>query len=266
MSSEKEKTDAVDANDKRDMTKQQGIRGAFRVNGLDFAVNGIPFLCLAHVYDKIGSYIPGKEVSGGGGLKYNASIILMLSQSKMDDKDSEDKNKRDGVNSTKVGIVVSVTPTKQRFARPIKVQFHIPFYKKPNPFVGLESFVSWDSCGIIRGKMLTEKEFSKLSPNEQKECRDFEVDKKKMYAYPKDTARTLVCKHLGGEVPLSELFTEKVFTQEVLHELDSNTIKPIFQLPSIESLDDLAEITGEIDIENNVDDLEKFLINTEDGE
>jgi RecA/RadA recombinase len=255
LSSEKEKNDAQESNDKRDMTKQQGVRGMFRVNGLDFALNGIPFIILAQSYDKIGSYIPGQEIGGGGGAKYNASITLMLTISKMDDKDSEDQNKKANINSTKVGVVVTVTPVKQRFARPIKVQFHIPFYKKPNPYVGLESFVSWDICGIMRGKVISEKEYSKLKPEEQKECREFEVTSEgkkgkeitKMYALPKDTARTLVCKHLGGEVPLVELFTDKVFTQDVLQQLDNNAIKPIFMLPSIHSLDDLVEITEELE-------------------
>jgi hypothetical protein len=186
-----------------------------------------------------------------------------------------------------VGIVVTLHPYKQRFARPIKVQIHIPFYKKPNPFVGLEKFVTWDSCGIIRGKCLTEKEYEKLSPADQKSCHKFlvsadmtdkdvkEINNKEnqlkyLYAQPKDTARTLVCKHLGGEVPLSELYTEKVFTEDVLKQLDENIIKKTFMLPSIESLEDLAEATEElayIDMGKNstpstqIDELDKELDN-----
>jgi len=270
LSSEKERTDAQDQNEKRDMTKQQGVRGMFRVNGLDFAINGIPFIIIGHTYEKTNSYIPGQEISGGGGPKYNASISLMLTISKMDDKESEEHNKKTNVNSTKVGVVVTVTPVKQRFARPIKVQFHIPFYKKPNSYVGLESFVSWDACGIMRGKAISEKEYNRLNPEEQKICRefDFKQPKKdgiediiKMYAMPKDTSRTLVCKHLNGEIPLVELFTDKVFTQDVLKQLDDNAIKPTFMLPSINSLDDLVEITEELTTDD--DHLEKEKIETE---
>ena len=47
-------------------------------------------------------------------------------------------------------------------------------YKKPNPFVGLEKFVSWDHCGIIRGKALEEKDYLKLTEKEQKQCFPFE--------------------------------------------------------------------------------------------
>lgn len=252
LSSFKEKTDTTSGSDKRDMTKQQAIRRLFRVVGNDFAKNAIPFIICAHSYEKIGSYIPGQEVSGGGGIKYNSSIIFMLSKSKMTDKDSEDYVKKQGIDATKIGVVVTVTPIKQRFARPIKVQIHIPFYKKPNPYVGLEKFVNWNTCGIIRGKAIPEKEYAKLSAEEQKRCFQFQdLEGNKLYAQPKDTARTLVCKHLGGEVPLSELYTDKVFTEDILKQLDENIIKRTFQLPELNSLEDIDEITEEL--ANNIE-------------
>jgi hypothetical protein len=51
LSSAKEKQDTQDGSDKRDMTKQQNIRKLFRVNGLQFAKHGIPFIINNHVYD-----------------------------------------------------------------------------------------------------------------------------------------------------------------------------------------------------------------------
>lgn len=281
LSSLKEKTDTTSGSDKRDMTKQQAIRRTFRVVGSDFAMNGIPFIICGHTYASIGSFFPHDEISGGGGIKYNASIIFMLTKSKLSDKDSEDHVKEKGLDQhTKIGIVVTVTPTKQRFARPIKVQMHIPFYKKPNPYVGLEKFVSWENCGILRGKCLSEKEYTKLTDKEKEICFEFEKlenvklsstdfkklseeekakivviegenylpsRKIKLYAFPKDTSRSLVCKHLGGEIPISELYSDKVFTQDVLQQLDDKIIKPTFQLPSIESLEDLAEVTYDLE-------------------
>jgi RecA/RadA recombinase len=263
LTSLKEKTDTTSGSEKRDMTKQQAVRRMFRVVGNDFAKNGVPFIICGHVYEKIGSYIPGKEVSGGGGVKYNSSIIFMLTKSKLTDKDSEDYVKKQGIDATRIGVVVTVTPIKQRFARPIKVQIHIPFYKRPNPFVGLEKFVNWDTCGIIRGKMLIPKEYSKLSEAEQKKCFEFSIpvdgltkgDDGTRYAMPRDTARTLVCKHLNGEIPLNELYTEKVFTQDILKQLDENIIKKTFQLPDIQSLDDITEVTGDLIDEVEIDDV-----------
>ena len=279
LSSTKEKADTTSGSGKRDMTKQQAIRRTFRVVGTDFAKNAVPFIICNHVYAAIGAFFPHNEISGGGGIKYNSSIIMQLTKSKLTDKDSSDHVEKKGLDKhTKIGIVVTVTPVKQRFARPIKVQIHIPFYKKPNPYVGLEKFVSWENCGIVRGKAIYEKDFMKLSEKEKEACFMFETDEeillsastfKKLtdeekekvivregnnyinehvvkYAMPRDTARSLVCRHVGGELPLSDLYTETVFTHEVLTELDEKIIKPTFMLPSIESLEDLADVTADL--------------------
>lgn len=272
LSSTKEKGDAISGSDKRDMTKQQAIRKTFRVLGNDFAKHGIPFVICNHVYASIGSFIGGNTISGGGGGKYSPSIIFTLTKSQLSDKDSEEHVKKIGIEKSKVGIVVSLWPYKQRFARPIAVKIHIPFYKKPNPYVGLEKFVSWENCGIVRGKCIIPKQYEKLSPADQKKChhftylpdnegkdiKDADHTPKEFYALPKDTARTLVCKHLGGEVPLADLYTPKVFTEDVLKQLDENVIKKTFMLPSIESLDDLTEVTGELIDEENKEDIDNF--------
>jgi RecA/RadA recombinase len=265
LSSIKESEDTLSGDNKRDMTKQQAIRKLFRVNGMKFAKHGIPFVINNHVYDSMSMFSP-KEISGGGGVKYNASIIFLLSKGKLEDAEGEKKAKEKNVDAVRVGVTIYVTPLKQRFAKPIKVQLHIPFYKKPNPFVGLEKFTSWEACGIIRGKTHTDKEYDKLKDNEKKVCFRWEgfdigIDEKtgkevrtpngKTWVEPRDTATKLVCRHLGGEIPIGELFTEKVFTKELLTELDNKIIKPTFMLPSIESLDDLAEITKEIVVEED---------------
>jgi RecA/RadA recombinase len=251
LSSTKEKNDAVSGSDKRDMTKQQAIRKTFRVLGNDFAKYGIPFIVNNHVYAAIGSFVGGDVISGGGGGKYSPSIIFTLTKSSYGDttdKVSEGQVKKLGLEKAKVGITITLWPYKQRFARPIPVKIYIPFYKKPNPYVGLERFITWESCGIVRGNVLSEKEFNKLPATEQKYCYAFKnAEGVTVYARPKDTSRNLVCKHLGGEVPLAELYTEKVFTEEVLHQLDENVIKSTFMLPSIESLEDLAEVSTFID-------------------
>jgi len=269
LSSLKESEDTTKGDNKRDMTKQQAIRKLFRVNGLQFAMLGIPFIINNHVYDSMSMFSP-KEISGGGGVKYNASIIFLLGKGKLDDAEGEKKAKDKNVDAVRVGVTIYVTPVKQRFAKPIKVQLHIPFYKKPNPYVGLEKFASWDSCGIVRGKMHTEKEYEKLKDSEKKVCFrwdgfDIGIDEKtgkqvktpngKVWVEPRDTATKLVCKHLGGEIPIGELFTERVFTEEVLRELDEKVIKPTFSLPDVESLEDLAEITKEIMLEEEPSDL-----------
>jgi RecA/RadA recombinase len=260
LSSEKETGDTIEGSNKRDMTKQQAIRKLFRVNGLKFAKLGIPFIINNHTYDSLSMFSP-KEISGGGGIKYNASIILVLGKGKLDDDEAEKKAKSRNLDMAKVGVTIYITPIKQRFARPIKVKIHIPFFKAPNPYVGLEGFVSWDVCGIMRGNMLSEKEYQKLEESDKKACISFQgwdlvkneetgkmeqVPNKLVWAQSKETARQLVCKHLGGETPLADLFTDKVFTPEILAVLDEKVIKPLFQLPSIESLEDLEELAKAI--------------------
>ena len=51
LSSTKEKDDMVSGSGARDMTKQQLIRGMFRVVGNDFAKLGVPFIVNNHVYE-----------------------------------------------------------------------------------------------------------------------------------------------------------------------------------------------------------------------
>jgi hypothetical protein len=58
----------------------------------------------------------------------------------------------------------------------------------------------------------------------------------------------IVVKHLGCEVPAVELFTSKVLTDEILHNLDETIIKPSFELPSNTGNDDIEEL---LDIEDN---------------
>lgn len=266
LSSEKETEDTTEGSNKRDMTKQQAIRKLFRVNGLQFAKLGIPFIINAHTYDAMSMFTP-KEISGGGGLKYNASIIFQLSKGNLKDDEAKKKAEEKNVEAVKVGITVYIVPFKQRFARPIKIQIHIPYFKAPNAFVGLEKFVSWEAGGILRGKTHTQKEYLKLTEAEKKVCFQWEgfdittndkgetiqVPNGKVWVEPRATAKTLVVKHAGGEVPLIHLFTDKVFTTEVLKELDEKVIKPTFMLPDIGSLEDLAEITQQLesdDVEN----------------
>ncbi len=256
LTSEKEKDDTVKGDNKRDMTKQQAIRKLFRVNGLEFAMQAIPFVVCNHVYDSM-SMFTSKEISGGGGIKYNASIIFQLGKGKLEDAEASKAAKKKGLgDKAKVGVTIYVNPFKNRYTKPIPIQFHIPFYKAINPFVGLERFADWDSCGIIRGRLHDEKSYGKLDADEKKACVEHMVDGVVHYVENRKSSQWLVCKHLPGEIPLGELFTPKVFTQEVLVELDENVIKPTFMLPDIHSLDDLAELTKEFIDETDEGDTE----------
>ena len=62
------------------------------------------------------------------------------------------------------------------------------------------------------------------------------------YAFPKITSNKIVVKHLGKEVPLTELFSSEVMSDDILHKLDEEVIRPLFELPSQDSMEDLKEM------------------------
>jgi RecA/RadA recombinase len=236
LATDKEREDSISGSEKKDMTKQQDIRSLFRVITMELAELKIPFLITAHVYSSI-SFIGGNEVSGGGGLKYIGSTIIELSKAQLKEKLNPGEDER------QTGIIVTSKIKKNRFAKPHKIRFHISFYKGMNPYVGLEEFISWDNCGIDRGKIITENEFKKEYEGKNDETSKYiastkfifkEGDKERvLYFEPNDTAKTFAVKHLGTHIKPRDLFTPNVFTDEVIDMLDEKVIRPYFELPDI---------------------------------
>lgn len=242
LATEKEINDAVSGSEKRDMTKQQNMRSMFRVITADLAEMKIPAIFTNHTYAAIGSYVPMQIISGGGGAIYNMSIILALSKAGL---------KEDG-SLSKTGIVVTSKPAKNRFAKPIPIKFHISFFKGMNPYVGLENYVTWESAGIGRGKLIEEIletpifEADGVTPKMYRGKPKVERTKTGKYVYEKDDkANTFAVKHLGRTVKGSEVFKPEVFTDEILQQLDETVIKKMFELPKVVMDDDeLDEALG----------------------
>lgn len=109
LSTNKEVSDISEGKDTRDMTRTQLIRGAFRVLTLKMNRARVPMIVTNHTYDVIGAYFPTKEMSGGGGLKYAASIIAFLSKSKAKEGDAAD--------GELIGAKITVKIDKSRFTR-----------------------------------------------------------------------------------------------------------------------------------------------------
>ena len=66
------------------------------------------------------------------------------------------------------------------------------------------------------------------------------------YAIEKDTARSLVVRHLGGTVPVTDIYKPEVLTEEVMKELDENVMRPAFELTDansnpVEEIEELVE-------------------------
>lgn len=253
LTSDKEYADTLDGNDKRDMTKQQEVKAMFRTNATPLGKLGIPFIVCSHTYQTLDLYSKA-VVSGGTGLGYNASLTLLMTTSKYEDRESDKIVEQKVGEFTKTGVTVTAKPEKSRFTIPQKVQFYIPYFKAPNPYVGLEKYVNWDNSGIMEGVLLNEKDYNKLSDAEKETVKTFEKDGVTYYAFPKVASinknRTIVVQHLGKQLPLTQFWTPMVLTDEVLHKLDEEIIRPNFELPAQDSFEDLNELidteTGEI--------------------
>lgn len=190
-------------------------------------------------------------INHNSGINYNSSVTLMLSAAKLDDKESDKEAEKRTGDFIKTGVIVTAKPEKSRFTIPQKVQFQIPFFKAPNPYIGLEKYLTWENSGIMRGKLLSQKEYDKLSESDKALCQPMkDAIGNYCYAYPKITSNKIVVKHLGGEVPIAEMFTSRVFTDELLHKLDDEVIRPLFELPTQCAEDDVNEYT-QIDKSND---------------
>jgi RecA/RadA recombinase len=226
LTTEKSVSDALKGKTASDMgLRSKEMRDVFRNITLDLTGLKVPLICTNHTtMAGIGGYIQTKEAAGGDGPIFSMSNVVLLSKSNLKEDDK------------KTGIIVTSTFKKARFTRPYPIKFHISFMNGMNPYVGLEEFVSWESCGIERGKL--------------------EVDKKtgEMKFTPVASSPNWAVAHLGKTVPSRRLFTAEVFTEEVLRKLDENVIKPHFLLPEIISDSDLDGIfEDENTEEENID-------------
>ena len=216
LSTDKELNDAVSGKNAADMgAKAKELRKLFRVITLDLTAAKIPLVCTNHVYAG-GGFFPTKESSGGDGPIFAMSVISFLSKAQL----------KEGNSTTKTGIIVTSNLKKSRFTIPEPVKFHISFANGMNPYVGLQDFISWEACGIGKGKLE-----EKIGPD----------GKKEMVFTPSESAQARwAVKHLGKTITSSQLFTAEVFTQEVLEQLDVNVIQPHFKLPAMASNDEIS--------------------------
>lgn len=247
LTSNKEAEDILNATGKRDMTKQQEIKALFRVCATPLAKLHIPFIVISHIY-QTQDLFSKQVVSGGSGINYNSSVTLMLNAAKLNgaDKDNDKAAENAKGELMKTGVIVTARPEKSRFTIPQKVSFYIPFFKAPNPYVGLDQYMTWENSGIGKGKCYTQKEYEKLKPVEQSACVSFEFEGETRYAILKDSARNIVVSHLGCDVPINELFTSKVFTDEFMKKFDEQVIRPAFELPDQSKWDNDDELVSEL--------------------
>ncbi len=108
LSTTKELEDSSSGAETRDMTRAQVLRATFRTIRLKLAKAAVPLIINNHTYEKVGAYVPTKVASGGGGPKYAADIIAMLSKQKL--RDNTDKK-------IVLGNIIRVVLDKSRFTK-----------------------------------------------------------------------------------------------------------------------------------------------------
>ena len=257
LSSVKEREDLLKINPAdgtaipRDMSKAQAMKSLFRCVTTPLSKLQVPLVCITHIYANIMNPYAGNSISGGSGVEYNASVIVELSRSKLDDKITN-KKAEESVNSgdlTRTGILVTAKIIKSRFTIPRKIRLIISYFAPMRPSFFLESYINWDNAQIGRGSIITEKEYEKLSPVDKDKVKIFDYKGQKSYALLKDTARTIAVGRKNMTIPISEFLTPKVFDQEFLEYMDENIIRPIFELPSQDKLKEIDDIETALELE-----------------
>lgn len=138
LSTSKEMADTAEGKGTRDMTRAQVIKSTFRVLTIKLGKAKIPLIMTNHTYDVVGSYVPMKDMSGGAGLKYAASIIVYLSKKK--DKDSEG-----GV----IGNIITAKLFKSRLTKEnSSVEVQLNYDKGLNKYYGMVDIAL--NCGIFK--------------------------------------------------------------------------------------------------------------------
>ena len=230
LASRKEVEDAKSGKEKADMTRAKAIKSLFRIINNDLGYLKIPILATNHTYDTMDLF-PQQVMSGGSGLMYSASTIVMLSKAKYK-TGNEDKDLSLGQS----GIVVTAKAKKNRLAKPSKIKFEIDFEKGCNPYAYLEHFCTpenFDKVGIAKGKM--------------------EIDKETGEEYFKPGGIRWYVKHLGKSIFSKQLHSKEVFTEEVLKALEP-IIKDYFSYSSYDEYEEVNEDEGNNDDLGSIDD------------
>lgn len=231
LASQKEIDDAKAYTDKADMSRAKMMKSVFRIMMSKLGIIGGTFVFTNHIYKTLDLYAQDVQ-SGGQGLVYGASIILNMTKAKL----------KEGTEQT--GIVVTAKPQKNRFCVPTTVKFHISYQKGMNPYVGLQEFISWDDCGIGRGKFITAKEYSKLKPEEQKTCRKHPMDDD-TYFFPQDAGRNVCTDHSLEPFKWADVCSKNVWTDDAIKRLDENVIKGIFSYSDHTSETEISDMFSE---------------------
>ncbi|NBO22314.1 hypothetical protein EBU94_03085 [bacterium] len=228
MASNKEKEDLLKGDIKTDMTKAKALGSMFRSINTDLGYLDIPLLVANHTYLTMDLF-PQEKLRGGNGLLYSASVIGFMSKSKLKTGEEDDMD----LGSS--GITVLFKTQKNRMAKPKKIRFDISFVHGMNPYTGLDAFCRpefFDQIGIAQGKE--------------------EVDKSTGEMVFKPGGNRWFVRHLGKSVTTKQLFTEEVFTLEVLNRM-APIVNDYFRFKSLDEIEQVEKEFEQI-MDSDADD------------
>jgi RecA/RadA recombinase len=233
MSSNKEKEDLLKGAMKQDMTRAKGLNALFRSISSDLGYLDIPMVCCNHTY--LSQDLFPKEISKGGmGLVYSASVLGFLSKSKLKD------GNEDEMDLGQSGISVLFKTQKNRLAKPKKIRFDISFLNGLNKYSGLDAFCRpeyFEQIGIAKGKM--------------------EVDKKTGEMTFTPGGNRWYIDHLNKSVTTKQLFTQEVFTEDVLNKM-APIVNDYFRFKSLDEIEEVENEFNKIVGEEEEDDTNGF--------
>lgn len=119
LSSRKETEDVAIGSDKKDLTKSQLFRGFARVITLKLALTESPFICVNHTYSTFDKYNP-EQISGGGGFRFMADVILILTKTKAKEDGSKEQ----------IGVEIKCKVDKSRYMKENKFVRLLLSFKK----------------------------------------------------------------------------------------------------------------------------------------
>lgn len=216
MASNKEKEDLLKGDIKQDMTKAKALGSMFRSINTDLGFLEIPMIVANHTYMTLDMFSQEK-LKGGNGLLYSASVIGMMSKSKLKTGEEDDMD----LGSS--GISVLFKTMKNRMAKPKKIRFDISFAHGMNPYTGLDAFCRpeyFDKIGIAKGKVEVDK-----STGEMK----FIPGGLRWYV-----------SHLDKSFTTKQLFTPAIFTQEVLEKM-APIVNEYFRFKSLDEIEEVEK-------------------------
>jgi len=212
MASNKEKADLLKGDIKQDMTKAKAIGSMFRSINNDLGYLEIPMIVNNHTYLTMDLF-PQSKLKGGEALMYTASVIGFMSKSKLKTGEEDDMDLGGS------GISVLFKTQKNRLAKPKKIRFDISFAHGMNPFTGLDAFCRpeyFNQIGIAQGKMEVDKKTGEMT---------FTPGGNRWYV-----------SHLDKSVPTKQLFTQEVFTMDVLKKMEP-IVNDYFRFKSLDEIE-----------------------------